>query len=645
MLRFACPGCGAPLSAPPDCAGRASRCRSCGSVVVVPFPVAVSRRNASHREIRAMTPSHRPEQVKTVPWAAASPTVPAAMPAELADHPRYRLAEVLGEGGMGTVYKAEHRLMKRWVALKVVRHALLEQPAVRERFFREVHTSARLTHPNIVVTHDAEQAGHLCFLVMEYVNGEDLAALVRRRGPLPVAEACRYVREAALGLQHAHENGLVHRDIKPGNLMLTAEGRVKVLDFGLARFTLEKAADQAPPDVAPAPAVALDGQTVSQVPQHTATGSLLGTPAYMAPEQLRDARNADIRADIYSLGCTLVHLLTGQPAPAKRAERRPDLPPALSAVLGRMVAAAPADRYQTPAEVAAALAPFAGIDPPAAKRFLSRRWLLLGLAAAILIVSVPAYFLIDAIGRKPAASARNDRTDGVKRGGKNALVPPGIDPRAATKIHNLVATPSVTLGGTSVQVKLRVVALPPNIGDPEGEVTIRARKKEPGSDQPKGGAGETTLGTAKVRDGQATVTITAPEAGQYLLTAVYGGDEAYAPCTSEPITFRAGIGAIQQFTVTGAPTGMITLTFNGTTTTPMRCNTSAAQVQSALNQLASVAGVDGQVTVSKAGNVYTVTFLGGLSAKQVPQITAVGNNGAQVTTLTIREGKSPNPNR
>src|SRR5262249_46045013 len=141
---------------------------------------------------------------------------------ELAEHERYRVVRLLGAGGMGSVYEAEHRVMQRPVALKVINRAFTARPAVVERFRREVRAAARLTHPNIVTAYDAEKAGDTHFLVMEYVEGVSLARLVKERGPLPVAQACAYVRQAALGLQHAHERGLVHRDVKPDNLIRCA---------------------------------------------------------------------------------------------------------------------------------------------------------------------------------------------------------------------------------------------------------------------------------------------------------------------------------------------------------------------------------------------------------------------------------------
>jgi hypothetical protein len=290
--------------------------------------------------------------------AAGAPpeTAPVVLPPELLRHPRYRVLELLGSGGMGAVYKAEHLLMERVVALKVMSRALVGNAAGVERFRREFKTSARLAHPNIVVAHDAEQAGDLHFLVMEYVEGTDLARWVVERGPLPIAEACRYARQAALGLQHAHEHGMIHRDIKPHNLMRTRDGTLKILDFGLARLAAEA------------------GSGPSAV---TGQGTLLGTVDYLAPEQADDARQADIRSDIYSLGCTLYHLLSGQPPfprgtlvqkvmahterqPPSLLEFRPDLPPGLARVVERMMAKPPEQRYQTPAEVAAALEPFTG---------------------------------------------------------------------------------------------------------------------------------------------------------------------------------------------------------------------------------------------------------------------------------------------
>jgi WD40 repeat protein len=301
----------------------------------------------------AGTEALAPAVVPAVPAESGCPEAPDAIPPELARHERYRVVRLLGAGGMGAVYEAVHRVMQRPVALKVINRAYTANAAARERFRREVRTAARLSHPHIVATYDAEDVGDTLFLVMEYVEGTDLGRLVQERGPLPVDRACEYVRQAALGLQYAFEQGMVHRDLKPRNLMLTPDGRVKILDFGLARFASEAAS-----------AAGVTG-----------TGVVLGTVDYIAPEQADDAHEADIRCDIYSLGCTLYHLLAGQPPfpagtpiqkvmahvqkkPQPLTELRPDLPEGIMPVLERMMAKNPRDRYQTPAEVAFALKPF-----------------------------------------------------------------------------------------------------------------------------------------------------------------------------------------------------------------------------------------------------------------------------------------------
>jgi eukaryotic-like serine/threonine-protein kinase len=272
----------------------------------------------------------------------------------------YRILDRLGEGGMGQVFKARHGSMDRVVALKAIRKDRLSDPAAVERFYREVRAVAQLSHPSIVTAFEVGQAGDTHFLAMEYVEGIDLARLVQQSGPLPVAQACEYIRQAAVGLQHAHERGLVHRDIKPGNLMVARPNPdeppvVKILDFGLARFERES----------------------TQAGRLTQLGWIVGTVDYVAPEQARDARGADTRADVYGLGCSLFYLLTGGPpfpgddivekisarvlgeAPSVR-QGRPEVSPALERVLARMMARSPAGRYQTPGEVAEALEPHTG---------------------------------------------------------------------------------------------------------------------------------------------------------------------------------------------------------------------------------------------------------------------------------------------
>jgi eukaryotic-like serine/threonine-protein kinase len=256
--------------------------------------------------------------------------------------------------------------MDRPVALKIVHRHLTDSPAAAERFRREVRTAARLNHPNIVSAYDADEAEGLHFLVMEYVEGQSLGDVLRRDGRLPVDLACDIIRQAAVGLQFAHEQGMVHRDVKPDNLMITPAGRVKILDFGLARF-----ARGGPGEARP------EGGTNPAAPsQLTLAGTLMGTPDYMAPEQSDDSSRADVRADVYGLGCTLYQALTGQvpfpkgtaleritfhasqtPTPVR--QLREEVPEALAAVVEKMMAKSPADRYREPAEVAEALAPFA----------------------------------------------------------------------------------------------------------------------------------------------------------------------------------------------------------------------------------------------------------------------------------------------
>ena len=291
------------------------------------------------------------------------PTTPSEVPPELADHPRYRVQGQLGAGGMGVVYKAEHVLMGRTVAVKVMAQRFTANAVAVERFRREVRAAAKLAHPNIVTAYDADEAGGRHFLVMEYVEGVSLDRVVNRRGPLPVATACHVVRLAALGLQHAHSKGMVHRDIKPQNVMVNRKSQVKVLDFGLARL----ASDGELPDGDPG------GSHHAGV---TGTNVVVGTPDYVSPEQARAAA-VDHRSDLYSLGCLFYFALTGRAPfaaattvyekvmahaveePPPVTDYRGDLPPGVVAILAKMMAKAPAERYSSASDVAAALQPFA----------------------------------------------------------------------------------------------------------------------------------------------------------------------------------------------------------------------------------------------------------------------------------------------
>lgn len=277
---------------------------------------------------------------------------------------QYKLLDCIGTGGNGHVFKAEHSALGRTVALKVLAPAVVKNRQAIARFQHEMHAAALLDHPHIVRAWDAGSAGEVHFLVMEYVPGRNLGELVEAYGPLPVGFACECLRQAALALQHAHERGMVHRDIKPSNLLVTQDREtglpiIKLLDLGLARFVSESVPDS--------------GLTQS--------GQVLGTPDYISPEQAADTRTADIRSDIFSLGCTLFRLLTGtvpyggqnvmeklmaratHDAPLVRT-RRADVPAGLEAVLARMLDRERAGRFQTPADVAQALAPWADPDAP-----------------------------------------------------------------------------------------------------------------------------------------------------------------------------------------------------------------------------------------------------------------------------------------
>ncbi len=316
------------------------------------------------------------KEVGTSPRSADDTTIdrPAPsndeIPEPLQNHSRYQIENLVGRGGMGRVFSARHRMMDRIVALKVIHREWVRRQEAIDRFRREVKTAASLDHPNIVTAHDAEQADDLHFLVMEYVDGIDLSETIKERGPLPVADACEYIRQAADGLQYAHDRGMVHRDIKPHNLMVTSEGTVKILDFGLASLAPQ-----------PTPAQPMSEDADGNL---TIAGAIMGTPDFISPEQAEDAHKVDGRSDIYSLGMTLYFLLSGrvpfdkgsatdklklhaEADPTPLSEFRDDVPDELQEVVARMTAKDPAERFQSPAEVASALAPLVSTnDAPSA---------------------------------------------------------------------------------------------------------------------------------------------------------------------------------------------------------------------------------------------------------------------------------------
>jgi len=332
---------------------------------------------------------------------------------------RYRIQGTLGKGAMGTVYVAQDTELDRRVAVKVLdpQAASAEDGDFQERFLREARVAAGLNHPNLVAVYDVGEAAGLegPFIVMEMVDGESLRDLLARTGAMPPARAASVIRQAAEGLHHAHGKGIVHRDVKPSNLLVTRDGTVKVADFGIARPIAS---------------------------EMTQTGQLLGTPHYMAPEQIT-GDPVDARTDVFGLGVVLYQLLTGEkpfagdtltavsyrivhtdPVPASAI--RPSVPPAFDPVLAQAMARNPAERYQDALSLAEALrplesAPTGAAGGPAAAQDMSgtlasphprpsrppaKRWLLLGTAAAavaLLVATVALVTVLSTRGESPEA--------------------------------------------------------------------------------------------------------------------------------------------------------------------------------------------------------------------------------------------------
>ncbi len=284
---------------------------------------------------------------------------------------QYVILDKIGEGGMGRVFKAVQLSLNRPVALKVVRNSLLNNETALKRFRREVRSAGQLNHPNIVRVFDADQVGNRHFLAMEFIEGVDLGKLVKDRGPLPIPMACSYVRQAANGLQHAHDRSMIHRDIKPANLLVAANEKgeygvknvVKILDMGLARFQ--------------------DAEGGASSTELTRANTVVGTPDFMSPEQAKNASGVDHRSDIYSLGGTFYYLLTGEPpfpkgnpleklmqhqmdAPRPVQLLRPDVPGELAAIVHTLLAKRPADRFQSGSALARALEPWCADSTAAA---------------------------------------------------------------------------------------------------------------------------------------------------------------------------------------------------------------------------------------------------------------------------------------
>ena len=281
---------------------------------------------------------------------------------------QYKLLKELGQGGMGTVYRAVHPAMSRLVALKVMSQDFLTDRKKIARFEREIRTAAALDHAHIVRALDAGHEGETHYLVMEHVDGRDIGYWIEAAGGLPISWCCKCICQAADGLQHAFERSVIHRDLKPSNLLvqgktLSGDPLVKIVDFGLARV----------------------GDDLAGEEKLTRVGRTVGTWAYIAPEQALDATHADVRSDIYSLGCTMFHMVTGRlpfqgktdletlmmrmkgEAPRLRSAL-PDVDPHLDDIVARMLERDPDHRYQTPAEVAEQLMTFAAAPMSAKSR-------------------------------------------------------------------------------------------------------------------------------------------------------------------------------------------------------------------------------------------------------------------------------------
>ena len=334
-------------------------CRACQSVLDALGQTTVDEADALVAGLRAVSPEADDFEVEPECRQAlervqsllpGTPEVP-PVPEKLGE---YRILQLIGRGGMGSVYRATHARLGRDVALKIVPPDRARSAAAQARFHREMAALGKLDHPNVVRATDAGEVDGVAFLVMDLVDGVDLARLVKACGPLRPADACELARQAAAGLQHLTAHGVVHRDVKPSNLMLSRRGEVKILDLGLAAT----------------------GEWLEGSEGLTGTNQVVGTFDYLAPEQADPGSAIDARTDVYSLGCTLFFLLTGRPpyagpnhitprskilahtagpVPEVR-DARADVPAELAATLTRMMAKNPTDRFATPAEAAAALA-------------------------------------------------------------------------------------------------------------------------------------------------------------------------------------------------------------------------------------------------------------------------------------------------
>jgi serine/threonine protein kinase len=364
---------------------------------------------------------------------------------------RYELLELVGRGGMSSVWKAHDRLLDRTVAIKVLHEHYTQDEEYVERFRREARSVAQVSHPNIVTVIDRGEDGGRQYIVFEYVDGENLKQVIEREGPLPVRDALLLALQVARALGFAHDRGLVHRDVKPQNVLLNDDGQAKVTDFGIAR------------------SVDVDGVTV--------TGTVLGTSEYIAPEQARGQR-VDAHTDVYSLGVVLYELLTGavpfsgesfvtvalqhvNEAPPDVLEHRPDCPPRVALAIERAMAKEPEDRPMMDELVTELEACLADLDPmseqatmiappratprttqPPRRRRRRRVGLLWPIVAVLLVLAVAA---LAALG----AMALRDNDNGSPAAASNPIHLTGVasyDPEGDNKVEHPEAVPRATDG-------------------------------------------------------------------------------------------------------------------------------------------------------------------------------------------------------
>jgi eukaryotic-like serine/threonine-protein kinase len=398
---------------------------------------------------------------------------------------KYKLLERIGFGGMGQVFLCEHMYMRRRVAIKVLPPAKAEEPAALGRFYREARAAAALDHPHIVRTHDIDQDGNLHFLVMEYVDGSSMLEIIKKKGPMAIDRACHYIWQSAQGLDHAYRVGVIHRDIKPGNILVDRFGISKILDMGLARFYNSD-----------------DDMLTKKYDEK----SVLGTADYVAPEQTINSHDVDVRADIYSLGATFYFLLAGHPPfpegtisqkliahqtrnPTPIDQLRPDVSVELAGILKKMMAKSIDERYQNPIEVYDALQPFVAAAIPQPP----------GDEMPVLSPAARDMSGLSGAGGTMSGSVRQDsailRADLMQRSSR--LLPPPSHPRPPSGFHHpspSVATASGKPSGSGQHSRPGSSAnMPPPYFEPPPMISPLGSAAIPPIPNPKRPANETAL--------------------------------------------------------------------------------------------------------------------------------------------------------